>query len=85
MNITIIPDNYPKSFRTIGINNIAFGYDDNYMPRRENVWYYSEQFEKILAEYEQTLDADLLSEYNRIKTSGSYDLLVQKLFNKCKD
>ena len=65
--------------RTIGINDYAFMNDDNYIPDRENIWYFSNQFEEIIHKYKQINKLDE-KEINKLDERE-----IKKIFNENKD
>jgi hypothetical protein len=70
---------YINYSRAIGINEYGFMVDDNMIDTRQNIWFFSNEFESILENYikENKIDNLCLSSTNRI--------IIYKLFNEKKD
>lgn len=60
--------------RTIGINDYGFRYDENYISDRQNIIYFSNQFEEIINKYKEE------NKKNKID-----EMEIKKLFYENKD
>jgi hypothetical protein len=66
--------------RDVGINDYGFLSDDNYIQNRQNIWYFSYDFEKILYDYKKSkelLKKKIPNDYKKSK-----GLLTKELFKK---
>ena len=72
--------------RTIGINDYGFRYDDNYCKDRQNIWFFSNDFEKILIDDKNDKFDDKNDKYKENNTKKQIDQDdIQKLFYENKD
>jgi hypothetical protein len=78
--------------RSIGINDYGFMCDDNLIYDRQNIWYFSNDFEKILIDYKNDKKPIKIDEFtsenqnSNTKINQKIDFNdIQKLFYKNKD